>query len=666
MPGAQEERGVKRIQPRWIAFSAAPAPKRVKGESGAREVIVIDDDDDNDGGGLRRQTLPEGAGGAIKRQHDEQDSENERIARSILENLREQVADLAMRHSQLEWTSPDQWKETVDSLKHNEDANKAQFAELTQHIQTISARLDHYTQVHNVNDNVKQVAQLTRRIQALEAAQAEADNANDSDNADFLHNVADQDVLGIADRRNALDSLNRKYSPGDLDVERVKLRLMARAVDEYFMRPVLANGALARVLQTTDFGSLAQLRALKFLDTRAAPRDAVLFCDSASFAMFQVDYMLRGGPSASYIADHPSVSPFLPGSPSSSSFSSSYPDVDGVSAAAAEEALGGPDEVAEWVRRTRRLAAAGLAGCRVLELDVRLHEPTAAAAAAADPAAAESERKVFAWWRARHRPPRYVYDLGQLFLRRKGQDRFDLLPTKYNLVVDIAAASNNDTSTTTDSSSSSSSSSDDYEDDETDAKGKDKAKKKKNKKKKKRHQYRPIWLAMRPEHAPPSSSPPTKDRHSGGGGGSGGRQDSTQPFRTRGADFGEGQALARVADGFSLSSLSSSSGPSGNKDHGGIIRGWGGFDDFGLGGRLVLGSAPFAADSAAAFYRAGATVHASACGRGARLRFRVPDLDEMLAAARAARDGEVDVGAARAGARAGKGVRVPAKTSYEK
>ncbi|CAJ2509848.1 Uu.00g057480.m01.CDS01 [Anthostomella pinea] len=80
-------------------------------------------------------------------------------------------------------------------------------------------------------------------------------------------------------------------------------------------------------------------------------------------------------------------------------------------------------------------------------------------------------------------PPRYVYDLGQLFLRRKGLDRFDIHGTMFNIVIDIAKP------------------------------------------------QKPIWLVMRPEYTPGSQV--RKDR------------ESTYPFQTH-THFMNGVALARL------------------------------------------------------------------------------------------------------------------------
>lgn len=199
-------------------------------------------------------------------------------------------------------------------------------------------------------------------------------------------------------------------------------------------QPSLTSRGLEQVLRNMDSTKLEHLKALGELDHRTCLRENILFCDSNTFPMFDVDYILRGGGTASYIMDHPLVS--IP-------------------------------------NRRLALETIGLSEVRVLELKIK-HFP-----------GRESDISGIQAWQNRNNPPRYIYDLGQLFLRRKGKNKYDLHGTLYNLVVDIG------------------------------------------------HRKKPVWLVMRPETTPVVFATREKD--------------STSPFQSNTCSL-NGVGIARMTD----------------------------------------------------------------------------------------------------------------------
>ncbi|KAI1640999.1 hypothetical protein F4809DRAFT_588335 [Biscogniauxia mediterranea] len=156
--------------------------------------------------------------------------------------------------------------------------------------------------------------------------------------------------------------------------------------------PELSNAGLAKLLRQADFSDVSHLRALAQLDSRDRDRtrDAVLFCDWHPLPLLDVDYMIFGGRAAFYIADHPSC------------------------------------------ERRRESPGLGLDPLRVLELGI---EP----AGGGSGGSSREEAAMIQAWRERQEFPVYVYDLGQLFLRRWGPGPWDVHATQYNVVVDMTA-----------------------------------------------------------------------------------------------------------------------------------------------------------------------------------------------------------------------------------
>ncbi|RYO83054.1 hypothetical protein DL764_009512 [Monosporascus ibericus] len=170
---------------------------------------------------------------------------------------------------------------------------------------------------------------------------------------------------------------------------------------------VIVENLRDQLLQEVDFHNMAHLRALSALDDPTTPRDCVMFCDTQSFALFQVDYILRTGTTATYI-------------------------------------WGGRASI---MQRDKVRSDGELKGLRVLSLTYEPENPNG--------------RRKFEKWERKNAPPKSVYDVGQLFVQRRGQGRQELLGTQYNLTLDITKP------------------------------------------------RKPVWLVMRPEYAPVLFKKPT-------------------------------------------------------------------------------------------------------------------------------------------------------------
>ena len=147
------------------------------------------------------------------------------------------------------------------------------------------------------------------------------------------------------------------------------------------------------------------MKALNRLDGQATSRDCVMFCDCQASALCEVDYVLRTGPTSTYIRCDSS------------------------------------DTERE---RNKKMRKRGLEVLRIREL--RILAPDA-----------RDDRRRFKEWKAKTRPPKYIYDMGQLFIRRRSRDRhgrgrYELIGTNFNMVIDVT------------------------------------------------RQRKPVWLVMRPEH----------------------------------------------------------------------------------------------------------------------------------------------------------------------
>lgn len=77
--------------------------------------------------------------------------------------------------------------------------------------------------------------------------------------------------------------------------------------------------------------------------------------------------------------------------------------------------------------RRMKLRERGLAGLKILELKVPAPE-------------IRDDKRKFKEWKANTEPPKYIYDVGQLFLHRHGRDRHELFQTQFNVVIDVSKA----------------------------------------------------------------------------------------------------------------------------------------------------------------------------------------------------------------------------------
>ncbi|KAI1337849.1 hypothetical protein F5Y15DRAFT_417636 [Xylariaceae sp. FL0016] len=168
-----------------------------------------------------------------------------------------------------------------------------------------------------------------------------------------------------------------------------------------FTAPALTNAAFTKLLQRIDFTDINQIKSLVNLDPSRQARESTLFCDSVTFPKFDVDYTLRSGGHSCYFADH---SGFL-----------------------------------QHDARIASIKAQGLPWERFAELNliggtkVSSRSPNSQHQAATQALEEYQDRENF---------PRYVYDLGQLIMRRRGKSRtgqtkMESIDTHANVVMDI-------------------------------------------------------------------------------------------------------------------------------------------------------------------------------------------------------------------------------------
>ncbi|KAI1869669.1 uncharacterized protein JN550_005650 [Neoarthrinium moseri] len=159
----------------------------------------------------------------------------------------------------------------------------------------------------------------------------------------------------------------------------------------YFTDTRLTKAGYQHLLHTFDFTDVAKLEHLSKIDNRSHSRDYFLFCDLTS-PNANTDYVIRIGESAASIMDH------APGV-----IYKNHPD----------------------------LMNHNLTSLRIFELEI------------SDDKASRNELAQLDEWKRKYQPPRYVYDLGQLFLFRhwkKGSTRTTLISSCYNVVMDVTKA----------------------------------------------------------------------------------------------------------------------------------------------------------------------------------------------------------------------------------
>ncbi|KAI0903553.1 hypothetical protein F4823DRAFT_568570 [Ustulina deusta] len=152
-----------------------------------------------------------------------------------------------------------------------------------------------------------------------------------------------------------------------------------------------------KFLRSIDFRLDSHLQLLCRLDSRDVSRDLSISCNITIPNPPEIDYILRSGPNASYIADHPACR-------------------------------------SSRVKDMEELEEHDLKDLRVLRLSYYLK------AADRTPNEEQEAERCLAEWKKTARPPRYVYDLGQLVLTGIGEDQENnnpFFPTKFNLVIDM-------------------------------------------------------------------------------------------------------------------------------------------------------------------------------------------------------------------------------------
>lgn len=154
----------------------------------------------------------------------------------------------------------------------------------------------------------------------------------------------------------------------------------------FLKEPCLTNQGYQELMRNFSFQNIHQLEALSKTDRRENLRDCVIFCNIA-FPTSWIDYVVRIGGCSSLIMDN-------------------TPDV--------------------IYKHHPALAHSDLSQLRIFELQLS--------------AAHFTNELEFKQWKDQFSPPKYVYELGQLFVRRqfnKGK-KTDIFSSVYNLVMDIA------------------------------------------------------------------------------------------------------------------------------------------------------------------------------------------------------------------------------------
>ncbi|KAI1273661.1 hypothetical protein F5Y07DRAFT_402232 [Xylaria sp. FL0933] len=226
---------------------------------------------------------------------------------------------------------------------------------------------------------------LSGRLEALEQSltEVEGNGSAHSESNRNVENESNRSAMKIAAiiKTNSLHPKTTK--PGSLNL----------LPEDY---TVLTEEGLFKLLRDIDFGELSHLQLLSKLDNRSIPRDIPISCDITIPNPPSIFYVLRCGPGASYIVNHPACR-------------------------------------RSAARRAEELEAHGVRDLRVVRLSYYLKRAKRSE---------EEERranKSFALWQKTARPPQYAYDLGQLVLTgiEECQDDLDFIPTRFNLMVDM-------------------------------------------------------------------------------------------------------------------------------------------------------------------------------------------------------------------------------------
>lgn len=386
-----EDQGTKRkadaVLPKMEDQSTQKARRFYKQES--PEIIVIEDDgapsaQPQEGAHLTGRHKP-GRDAQLERTHDK---ERMKDIGNIVGNLRDQVAD---------WTLRVQQSETFfETLRVKiEDPPGTAWQEDMRKITSEAIRplIERIKRLENSGVNYHQAkVQHPSTHDASKTAFKSPFTQSDDDSTDqstVNKNLQERGSITFEDQ--ACDkkgiAAQDKNSSNEKAVQLDILSGLGISSIEAFWKPAtLSNKGLKELLQSVDFRNMEHLRALSTLDDCTTPRDCVLFCDTHFYRGIQQDYILRTGTTATYIRD-----------PSG-------------------------------VRRDQEMELYhhGWGGLRIHQLDTR-YLPN-------DP---KGKDKFTAWMKEKA-PPQYVYDIGQLFMRRRIGDRYELNGTQFNIVIDIA------------------------------------------------------------------------------------------------------------------------------------------------------------------------------------------------------------------------------------
>ncbi|KAK6066098.1 hypothetical protein SCUP515_10845 [Seiridium cupressi] len=154
----------------------------------------------------------------------------------------------------------------------------------------------------------------------------------------------------------------------------------------YVTQRRLTRRGYQAMLRNLDFSNFAMLEALSNADSKSSLRDYNLFCDISPHTV-SIDYVMRiGGTAYSIMNKAPKV----------------------------------------VYEHHPLLRDKDLSRLRIFELSM------------SDEHLNREQTIQFEEWKEKHQPPKYVYELGALFIRRKfkGKDKEDLIATCYNVVMD--------------------------------------------------------------------------------------------------------------------------------------------------------------------------------------------------------------------------------------
>lgn len=388
-----EDQGRKRkadaVLPKMESPPTHKSPRLLKKET--PDIIVIDDDD------LPSTHPAEGTHltGRRKRGREAQpewthDKERMQDLGNIVGNLRDQVTEWTLRVQQSEtlFETLRVKMGNLPSTAWQEDMRKITSEEVRPLIERIERLENSRVGHHHAGGPPPSTHGASKTAFKTPFTQSDADGVSPN------RSIVDENLTYL----NSTTSEDRAYGGGDITTQikdpsdekaGVRLDVLSdlgiSATGAFWKPPELSNKGLKKLLQKVDLRNMEHLRALNTLDNCTMLRDCILFCDTHITGGIQADYILRTGTTVNYIRDPGAVV---------------------------------RDQQMELHRH-------GLGGLRIHQLDIIY---------SADDA---KDKDRFRAWMKDQAPPKYVYDVGQLFLRRRIRDRYELNGSHYNIVVDI-------------------------------------------------------------------------------------------------------------------------------------------------------------------------------------------------------------------------------------